>query len=114
MSERRKIDRKYLIYYLRVFDRNTNQLIGNLVDITTKGLMIMSEIPINQNTIFNLAMDLPEPIRDSKKIMFDAKSVRCDQDPNPAFYNTGFEFVSINYEDIETIKALIEEFAIRD
>ena len=117
MSERRKIERKYLIYYLRVFDRNTNLFMGNLVDITTKGLMMMSETPIKPNTVFTMAMDLPEPIHGihgSKKVTFDAKSIRCEQDSNPAFYNTGFEFVSINDEDVETIKALMEEFAIRE
>lgn len=114
MNERRKIERKYLIYYLRVFDRNSNKLMGNLVDITTKGLMMMSETPIETDAVFNMAMDLPEPIHGSKKITFDAKSIRCVQDSNPAFYNTGFEFVSINDEDVETIKALMEEFAIRE
>ena len=114
MSERRKIERKYLIYYLRVFDRNTNLFMGNLVDITTKGLMMMSETPIKPNTVFTMAMDLPEPIHGSKKVTFDAKSIRCEQDSNPAFYNTGFQFVTIDDEDVETIKRLIEEFSICD
>ena len=112
MSERRKIERKYLIYYLRVFDRNTNLFMGNLVDITTKGLMIMSETPIKQNTVFAMAMDMPEPIHGCKKITFEAKSIRCEQDSNPAFYNTGFQFVTIDDADVETIQTLIEEFSI--
>jgi len=117
MSERRKIERKYLIYYLRVFDRNTNLFMGNLVDITTKGLMMMSETPIKPNTVFTMAMDLPEPIHGihgSKKVTFDAKSIRCEQDSNPAFYNTGFQFVTIDDEDVETIQTLIEGFSISD
>lgn len=114
MSERRKIERKYLIYYLRVFDRNTNLFMGNLVDITTKGLMIMSETPIKQNTVFAMAMDIPEPIGGCKKITFEAKSIRCEQDSNPVFYNTGFQFVTIDDDDVETIQTLIEEFSISD
>jgi hypothetical protein len=114
MSERRKIERKYLIYYLRVFDRSTNLFMGNLVDITTDGIMVMSETPIKQNTVFTLAMDLPEPICGCKRVTFDAKSIRCEQDPNPVFYNTGFQFVAIENGDVETIRTLIEEFSISD
>jgi hypothetical protein len=46
MQEKRKLKRRHLIYYLRVFEKNTDTLLGYLVDITPEGIMIMSESPV--------------------------------------------------------------------
>ena len=53
-SEQRKMKRRHLIYYLEAVDRDTDQPIGFLVDITTKGIMLMSETPIETGKIFHL------------------------------------------------------------
>ena len=110
MAEQRKHDRKYLIYYLRVFDRNTEELLGNLVDITTEGLMLISESPIETDMIFELKMDLPEEIRGSRQIVFDAQSRWCKNDVNPDFYDTGFLLSNISSNDISIIESLIQDF----
>ena len=39
MDERRRLKRRHLIYYLRVFNQATDQLIGHLVDLTTEGTL---------------------------------------------------------------------------
>ena len=56
MNEKRKLNRRHLIYYLRVFDRDTSILIGHLVDITAEGIMLISEDPIETDNIFQLKM----------------------------------------------------------
>jgi hypothetical protein len=43
MPEKRKLKRRQLIYYLRVLDRDSGALVGRLVDITTEGVMLLSE-----------------------------------------------------------------------
>lgn len=110
MAELRKHDRKYLIYYLRVFDRNTEELLGNLVDITTEGLMLISENPIELAKTFELKMDLPEEIRGSRQIFFNAQSKWCKNDVNPDFYDTGFQLSNISTNDIGIIESLIQDF----
>ena len=114
MSEKRRIKRKHLIYYLRVFDINTDQVIGHLVDITTEGFMIMSEEPLEINTIYQLRIDLPEEILGSRQITFEAKSIRCEKDVNPDFYNTGFLFKNINPNYFLTISQLVDQFGFEN
>ncbi len=46
MQNRRKTIRRYLLYFVRIYDSSTSQQIGNLVDITTKGVMIVGPSPI--------------------------------------------------------------------
>ncbi len=43
LDEKRKFRRRQIIYYLRVFDQSTDQLLGHLVNITSEGAMIISE-----------------------------------------------------------------------
>ena len=50
----RSMKRRHLIYYLKVLDRDTEELLGFLVDITTKGFMVMSEKPIERDKVFHL------------------------------------------------------------
>jgi len=114
MIERRKFQRKHLIYYLRIFDRNTTRLIGHLVDITPEGVMLMSEEPIETNTTLQLRMGLPKEIKKSKEITFDAKSLWCKKDINPDFYDTGFELLDVPREVVEIIKRLIRDFQFQD
>jgi len=46
MKDKRKIDRRFLLYYMRVYDAGTQKQIGNLVDITPRGIMVGSEHPL--------------------------------------------------------------------
>ncbi len=55
MTERRELERMPTIYYLGVFDRKKNDLIGYLADITAKGAMIMCERPLKPGTSYQLS-----------------------------------------------------------
>jgi hypothetical protein len=46
MQNRRKTNRQYLLYFVRVYDAVTRQQIGNLVDITPQVIMIVGREPI--------------------------------------------------------------------
>ena len=113
MAEQRKHDRKYMTNYLRVIDRNTEKLVGNLVDITTEGCMLISDDPIETGVDFELKLDLPEEIRGSRQITFDAHSRWCKSDVNPEFYDSGFRLSNISTNDIAIIESLIQDFVFR-
>lgn len=110
----RKFKRRHLIYYLRIYDRKTEVLIGHLADITTDGIMLVSEEPIKAESVFNFKMTLPAEIEGSRDITFDAFSVWCKKDVNPDFYATGFKISNIEARDIELIEILIDSFGFRD
>ena len=114
MAEKRRLKRRHLIYYLRVFDESNDQLIGHLVDITTEGAMLISEESIRPNTAFQLRMVLPTGIEGSKPVAFNARSIWCHRDVNPNFYASGFELLNPAPEDLETIERLIDELGFRD
>lgn len=114
MVEKRRAKRRNIIYYLRVFDRKTDRLVGQLVDITTSGMKLVSEDSIEPDTSFQLRMVLPEEIDKKKEIAFEVRSMWCKRDINPDFYSAGFEFEDISTEDLNIIKNLMYDFSFRD
>lgn len=114
VEKKRTIKRRHLIYYLRVFDTQTEKLLGHVVDITTKGIMLMSETELPLNTTFSLCMILPEETWNIERITFEAESVWSKQDVNPDFYVTGFRFKNIAPKNVQLIKHLIDTFGFRD
>ena len=111
MSAQRKLERKKLIFYLKVFGEKTNRLIGDLVDITTEGIKLIGSRPVKTEITYKLRMDLPREIDGEKKIIFNAQSRWCEKDDRTDFYNTGFKLTAISPDDINRIENLILEYS---
>ena len=114
MEERRKIKRRYLMFYSRVYDRKSGRLIGHLSDLTREGAMIIGEEPVEPGQLFNLSMDLPEDIFGKPLLFFEAKSIWCKPDVDPAFYVSGFHVEKITPADVEIIERIVESYGFRD
>ncbi|OQY59035.1 MAG: hypothetical protein B6245_08700 [Desulfobacteraceae bacterium 4572_88] len=109
--EKRRAKRKQLFYYLSVFDRNTHERVGQLVNITTRGLMLTSENFVKPDIVFQLRMTLPQEIKGEEEISFDARSCWCKKGINPDFYDIGFELTDISKKNVRIIENLIYEFS---
>jgi hypothetical protein len=113
-AERRRFKRRYLMYYSRVYNRQTGEVLGYMVDLTPEGAMVISEEPIEVDKVFRLRMDLPEEISDKACLDFEAQSVWCKPDIDPHFYGTGFRILNLPEEDINLIERMIQEYGFRD
>ena len=89
-SELRQLKRRHLIYYLEVYDLETGELLGHLVDLTIKGMKLVSKNKIPTGKNFALKMIMPEEYCTEREVRFSAVSAWCRQDVNPDFYATGF------------------------
>lgn len=94
-----------------VCDRNTDKVIGHLIDISEGGLLILCEAPIEKNTVYQLRMNFSSILNHKKTINFDARSVRICNDFDIDSYFSRFEFINIDSEDINIIKQLIDKFS---
>jgi len=110
----RKQERRDLITYLRVFGENAEQPVGHLVDITTEGMMLISEEPVETGKVLQLRVVLPAKIEESKEISLSAKAMWCREDENPAFYNTGFKLVNPSPEHIKIIEHSIQRYCFKE
>jgi hypothetical protein len=111
MPERRVNPRRYLKSYLQVLDRNTENIVGHLVNINHNGAMMISERPISDDTSLRLRLVLPEKFEGNDTIDIRSRSVWCQQDRfNPELYASGFKIERIHQTDEAFIDRFIDKF----
>jgi hypothetical protein len=113
-AEKRKQKRRHLIYYLTVIDRETNNVIGYLVDITTKGIMLMSDNALQPGTVLHLKIMLQTEMSDKEYLHFDARVIWSKQSINGNSYDTGLELLNVKPEDFREIETVIDELGFND
>ena len=114
MDDRRKLDRKYLIVYSRVFERNLGRMLGYLGDLSLFGAMIISEQPQVVNSVLPLRFDLPDlQLFKAGQLDIAARVAHCEPDINPAFYNIGFEFLDVSTEKKAIIEKMMDAYEFR-
>jgi len=114
MDDRRKLDRKYLIVYSRVFERSLGRMLGYLGDLSLFGAMIISEQPQVVNSVLPLRFDLPDlQLFKAGQLDIAARVAHCEPDINPAFYNIGFEFLDVSTEKKAIIEKMMDAYEFR-
>jgi hypothetical protein len=106
----RKQERAQLIYYLRVFDAVTGELLGQLTNITPEGMKLIGVKPAAVGLKISVKMDLPHHNKPDSHITFAAESIWSEKDPCGNYYNTGFKIEKISRENMNIIKKLIKDY----
>ena len=113
-KEKRQIERKHLVFYLRVFDGTGARMLGHVVDISSKGVMLFSGSQISVGENFRLRMRLPSQIANMEELIFNASSRWCKPDVNPDFFIAGFEIRDVDDAIITNIHSLMDDFGFQD
>ena len=114
MRDKRKLKRRHLIYYLHVHERSSGKLIGYLVDISTDGIMIMTEQPIAVGTVMELKIMLQAEMSAKQYLYFDVSAVRCEKSINGTTYDIGCKLLHVAPDDFREIEMVIDELGFRD
>ncbi len=114
MVERRKTQRRHLLYYGRVYDGDLRKQIGYLVDITEQGMMLLSEEPFPVGETRKLKLEITNDVDEHPYLTFDAKSIWCEPDISPDHYTTGFEILELKPSDIQIINNIVRIYGFRD
>ena len=114
MEERRKVKRRHLLYFGRVYDENLQKLLGYLVDITEQGFMLLSEEPYPVGVTKRLKLEVTDDVGAGPYIDFTVKSIWCEPDIDPSHWDTGFKIEEIKPGDRELILSIVEKYGFRD
>ena len=109
MNERHAA-RKQLIYYMRAFDKATEQQLGQVVDITEDGFMLVSHEPIEEDAKALVRIRLPKRIGGVDDLEINAVCRWCKRDSNPEFFRIGYEVLEIAPNDLAVVRTLIDEY----
>ena len=101
-AEQRKLPRRNFSYYIRVLNKDTGELIGQITDISTGGIKLESTKPLPVNLQMDLCIDQMGEISSKSFIVFSARTRWCDRDPyDPTVYNVGFQLVDMTPADYD-------------
>ncbi|MGB3222994.1 MAG: PilZ domain-containing protein [Desulforhopalus sp.] len=109
----RQVDRRNLIFYLRVFDGMSHKILGHAVNISEKGVMLICDDPVEVDKDFRLRMHLPSLMKDTDEIIFSATSKWYKKDADPKFYLAGFQIEKLEPVNEKVIDNLIKEFSYK-
>lgn len=113
-ADRRTIKRRHLIYYLRVHNGESGELMGHIVDISTSGIMLMSDGKVDSGLEFPMRANWRNMDQQEEQIKFRAESRWCKRDINPSFYLTGYRLMDVDPEAFSTIQELIRDLGFDD
>lgn len=104
MIEQRKEPRTHLLYYLRVFDRDTDTLFGHVVDLSPNGMLITSHRPPENNRTYHLAVEDVGVMDHLGTVSLEAECRWCKPDEDVELYDAGFSLVKPS-RDVQSLIA---------
>jgi hypothetical protein len=110
----RLADRKYLVFYLRVFDGARHKILGHLVDISEKGVLLMTDEFVALNEEHRLRLRLPAFIRDKHEILLQGTCRWCHKDANSDFFLTGFQMHNVDTSTKDIVIQLMAELGYKE
>jgi hypothetical protein len=99
---------------LIVYDMTTNIPIGQIINLSRRGMRLMSETPMEVNRIYYCRMPLPETLLKRDEIFFDAECRWCLKNEDTGWYDSGYVLRKASPEDTDIIKLLIHRWMIQE
>ena len=113
MLHERHIERHQLPYYLKVFNRFTDQPIGYLGNVSEDGLMLISQLPMLIGPDFELQLKVPGRDGELHLINLTASCLWCHEEQTPGHYDSGFMLLKAPREYAQLVKALHRYFSFQ-
>lgn len=107
MDNKRKQVRKVAHIVLEISDHHTGASLGQVVNITTEGLLLISRAPIAIDAVFQMDMHLTEPPNTTS---FGATALWSSPARQEGCFWTGFHIIDISPEVRQTIDQMVEDW----
>jgi hypothetical protein len=107
MSERRNLERHTVSSSLEVYDLETGNLLGRVVDLHVEGLMLLSDKPIEMFKSFSLQINLPMTLNGMDEFLLDAESLWNRESIGGGQYWTGLHFTHLPAESRQCIEKMV-------
>lgn len=111
-KEKRKLKRWQLIYSLRVFEEETDQLFGHLTNISGSGMQLVTEKAVDTDQDFDFWMEVRMQNGEMKSFVFHVHSRWLNSDDDTGLYHAGFELRDIDPLLVVSIRCIIDELKL--
>jgi hypothetical protein len=111
MRERRHLARRGADEVIQVWNINTDQPLGQIVNLSREGLMLIGHQAVESHLIFQLELRLQQPRRGHSRLLLGAESQWCSETSEPGHYWTGYQIIDISLGTAEIIEDLLNDWA---
>lgn len=110
MSERRSQKRRRTSDYFLVYDEETNDLIGRIIDLTIDGARMISEMPVPVPRTVRCRLVMPRMIGRHRDLHIEAECKWCKKNHRLGWHEAGYEFINMSEENHKIISELIGDW----
>ncbi|HUH36304.1 MAG TPA: PilZ domain-containing protein [Spongiibacteraceae bacterium] len=96
---------------IAVLDSINGGVLGELINISVDGLMLMTAREIATQSILQLSLQLPAPLLGSGTIELGADCLWCRKAEDQQHYWAGFQIIDASDEAVRQIETLIQQHA---
>jgi hypothetical protein len=104
---RRKVSEALLVY-----DLHSGLPMGQILDMSSKGMKMITEKPVAVNRVYYCKIPLEKKINNNDKVCFDAECRWCKKDETTGWYNSGYILRYPTPGDAEIIKELTHRWMV--
>lgn len=108
MKEKRSLPRVNVVAYYKITDLESDRDMGQVTDITTEGMRLQGQEPMEVNTTCRFKMTVPEEDNMNGNLLFDANVVWCQESMTPGMYDSGIRLQNISSEDSHYLQQIVE------
>ncbi len=107
MNQRRKLELHHVSSSVEVYDLDSGQMLGRVVDLHTEGLMLLSEQPIELHRSWALQVNLPMTLNGLSEFLLSAESLWNRESIAGGQYWTGLHFTNLPDESRHCIERMV-------
>jgi len=93
--DKRMESRRNLLYYVNVYDQDTSEYVGLILDVSSGGVLVSGVMPLKQGNIYKFGLVDTTDVSAPSQIGFEAKACWCRK-CGDNFYDTGLKFTDLS------------------
>lgn len=106
--DQRRKPRLEIMENLNVSETSSGVLLGQLVNISEEGLMLVSSAPLATGRTYHLTIPLSAEGLNDSSIRLIAESLWCEDANSSGTFWTGFQIVDISEEDQQVLRQIVQ------
>ena len=95
VQDKRTEPRRNLLYYVNVYEHDTSEYVGLMLDISNSGILLSGVEPLTQGQLYTFGLVDTSDASSPNQIGFEAKACWCRKSSDD-FYDTGLSFTGLS------------------
>jgi len=104
IQEMRTHNRVEVSEVIHVTDRQTGETLGQLVNISEEGFMLLGTQPVTEDNIFQLSLEFDNESGNTSPIQTGVECLWCHASDDQTQFWSGYYIIDISDEDLERVR----------